>query len=81
MTIEILHAQTLAPICPAGIYLAFTTGEFLNVWILWAILAQVFGLRHPPPLDDLTPLDRKRRLIGYARIAIFFLILTPLPFS
>jgi Zn-dependent protease len=65
----------------AGLYLAFTTGEFLNVWILWAILAQVFGLRHPPPLDDLTPLDRKRRLIGYATIVIFFLILTPLPFS
>jgi Zn-dependent protease len=64
-----------------GVYLAFTTGEFLNVWILWAILAQVFGLRHPPPLDDLTPLDRKRRLIGWATIVIFFLILTPLPFS
>jgi Zn-dependent protease len=64
-----------------GLYLAFTTREFLNVWILWAILAQVFGLRHPPPLDDLTPLDQKRRLIGYATIAIFFLILTPLPFS
>ncbi len=65
----------------AGIYLAFATGEFLNVWILWAILAQAFGLRHPPPLDDLTPLDRKRRLIGWATIVIFFLILTPLPFS
>src|SRR5512136_308277 len=64
-----------------GVYLAFTTGEFLNVWILWAILAQVFGLRHPPPLDDLTPLDRKRQLIGWATIATFFLIFTPLPFS
>jgi membrane-associated protease RseP (regulator of RpoE activity) len=64
-----------------GTYIAFTTGQILNVWLLWAILVQVFGLRHPPPLDDLTPLDRKRRLIGYATIAIFFLILTPLPFS
>ena len=64
-----------------GLYLAFTTRELLNVWLLWAVLAQVFGLRHPPPLDDLTPLDRKRRFIGYATIVIFFLILTPLPFS
>ena len=64
-----------------GVYLAFTTGQLLNVWIVWAILVQVFGLRHPPPLDDLTPLDRKRRLIGWMTIAIFFLILTPLPFS
>ena len=64
-----------------GLYLAVTTGEFLNMWILWAILAQVFGLRHPPPLDDITPLDGKRRLIGYATIVIFILILTPVPFS
>ena len=64
-----------------GVYLAFTTGQFLNVWLLWAVLVQVFGLRHPPPLDDLTPLDRKRKLIGWATIAIFFLIFTPLPFS
>jgi Zn-dependent protease len=64
-----------------GMYLAVTTGQFLNMWLLWAILVQVFGLRHPPPLDDLTPLDRKRRIIGWATIAIFFLIFTPLPFS
>lgn len=64
-----------------GMYLAFTTGQILNVWLLWAILVQVFGLRHPPPLDDLTPLDRKRQIIGWATIVIFFLIFTPLPFS
>ncbi len=64
-----------------GVYIAFTTGQFLNVWLLWAILVQVFGLRHPPPLDDLTPLDRKRKIIGWMTIAIFFLIFTPLPFS
>jgi len=64
-----------------GTYLAFTTGQILNVWLLWAVLVQIFGLRHPPPLDDLTPLDRKRRIIGWATIVIFFLILTPLPFS
>ena len=64
-----------------GIYLAFTTGQFLNVWLLWAILVQIFGLRHPPPLDDLTPLDPKRQLVGWFTILIFFLIFTPLPFS
>ena len=64
-----------------GVYLAFRTGQFLNVWILWAILAQVFGLRHPPPLDDITPLDRRRKLVGWATFLIFILIFTPLPFS
>lgn len=64
-----------------GIYLAMITGEVLNVWLLWVLLAQLFGLRHPPPLDDITPLDRRRRLIGYATIVIFILIFTPIPFS
>jgi Zn-dependent protease len=64
-----------------GLYLALSTGEIFNVWLLWVLLAQVFGLRHPPPLDDITPLDRRRQLIGYATIVIFFLIFTPIPFS
>jgi membrane-associated protease RseP (regulator of RpoE activity) len=64
-----------------GAYLAITTGEIINVWLLWVLLAQVFGLRHPPPLDDITPLDHRRKLIGYATIVIFILIFTPIPFS
>ncbi len=64
-----------------GIYLAFSFDQPFNVWLLWAILANVFGLRHPPPLDDITPLDRKRKIIGFATIVIFVLIFTPIPFS
>lgn len=64
-----------------GLYLMVAANQLFNVWLLWAFMAQVFGLRHPPPLDDITPLDRKRRLIGYAVIVIFILIFTPIPFS
>ena len=64
-----------------GMYLVVTTGDILNVWFVWIFLAQIFGLRHPPPLDDITPLDRRRKLIGYATIVIFILIFTPIPFS
>lgn len=64
-----------------GFYLAFVYRQFINVWLLWVFIAQIFGLRHPPPLDDITPLDRRRKLIGYATIVIFILILTPIPFS
>jgi Zn-dependent protease len=72
---------TLFGLIGLGIYLAMITGEVINVWLLWVLLAQLFGLRHPPPLDDITPLDRRRRLIGYATIVIFILIFTPIPFS
>jgi hypothetical protein len=44
------------------------------------VLALVTGLRHPPPGNDITPLDWPRRLLGYSTIVLFFLIATATPF-
>jgi membrane-associated protease RseP (regulator of RpoE activity) len=33
-------------------------------WLLFAVLVLFLGARHPPPLNDLTPLDAKRYLVG-----------------
>jgi hypothetical protein len=50
-------------------------------WPFWAILAIVLGLRHPPPLDDLTPLNSVDwRLVAVA-VLIMVLTLTPAPFG
>lgn len=48
--------------------------------IFYAILVLLTGLRHPPPNDDITPLDWRRRVLGYATLVLFFLIATPTPF-
>jgi membrane-associated protease RseP (regulator of RpoE activity) len=50
-------------------------------WLLWVILPFAFGLRHPPPLNDHTPLDRRRKILGVVMILIFILVFTPLPFK
>jgi hypothetical protein len=42
--------------------LAFVSGYY--TWILFAVLVLFLGLRHPPPLNDLSPLDAKRYLLG-----------------
>ena len=49
-------------------------------WILLIILLIWFGYRHPPPTDDFTPLDNKRRIIGYITFMIFIISFTPVPF-
>ncbi|PJF32354.1 MAG: site-2 protease family protein [Candidatus Thermofonsia Clade 1 bacterium] len=49
--------------------------------LFFALLAFLTGLRHPPPGDDITPLDPRRKLIGYATIVLFFLIGTATPFT
>ena len=49
-------------------------------WILLLILFILFGFRHPAPLDDQTPLDGKRKLLGGIAFFFFFLSFTPSPF-
>ena len=47
-------------------------------WLFWALLVWfVIKLRHPP-VPDMTPLDRRRKIIGWITIGIFLLSFTPL---
>jgi len=56
-------------------------GFFWLGWPFWAALAIVLGLRHPPPLDDLTPLNKADwRLVAVA-VLIIVLTFTPAPFG
>jgi len=50
-------------------------------WFIWAVLPLLFGLRHPPPLNDHTPLDTHRKLVGVAVLVIFVLVFTPVPIT
>ena len=49
-------------------------------WFLLLILIILFGFRHPPPVDDVTPLDWRRKLLGGLIFLVFFLSFTPAPF-
>jgi len=50
-------------------------------WLVWVALAVALGLRHPPPLDDVTPLDAPRRILAVIALGLLVLLITPLPFS
>ena len=51
-----------------------------NGWLIWALFALITGLQHPQPLNDITPLDWGRRLVGLFTLGLFFLLITPRPF-
>lgn len=59
-----------------GMGVAFWPG-----WLFWASLALILGLKHPPPLNDLTPLDERRRLVGFGSLLLLLSLITPSPFS
>jgi membrane-associated protease RseP (regulator of RpoE activity) len=56
-------------------------GFFWLGWPFWAVLSVVFGLKHPPPLDDITPLSRAERWLALVGIVLLILTFTPAPFG
>jgi len=50
-------------------------------WIIWALLLQFMGLKHPRPINHWIELDHKRKVIGWIALAIFVITFTPVPFG
>ncbi len=48
-------------------------------WLIFGILVFFLGLNHPPPLNDLTKLDKKRYAIALAGLIIFAVTFVPVP--
>lgn len=55
-------------------------GFFWSGWWLWAALLFWLGRVNAQPLDQITTLDPARRMVAYAMIVVFFLLLIPVPF-
>ena len=47
-----------------AVVLLFGLGLFYIGWLFFAILILFLGLRHPPPLNDITPIGTSRKLVG-----------------
>jgi membrane-associated protease RseP (regulator of RpoE activity) len=54
-------------------------GWFWPGWLVWAFLFLIMGLDHPPPLNDLAPLDAKRKVIALIALAILIISFVPIP--
>lgn len=70
-----------------NVFAIFTFGALMILgwqwqgWYFWALIILIFGFRHPPLIDEFTPLGFKRKVIGAITIAIFILSFTPVPLS
>jgi membrane-associated protease RseP (regulator of RpoE activity) len=51
-------------------------------WLVWAaLIVGLMGFRHTPTMDDITPLDGRRRLLGLFALILLLLLLPPVPLS
>jgi membrane-associated protease RseP (regulator of RpoE activity) len=48
-------------------------------WWLWAALLFVLGRTHAEPLDEITPLDPRRKLLALLGLLVFILVFMPVP--
>ena len=63
-----------------AVILLFGLGLFYTGWLFFAILILLLGVRHPPPLNDVSPLDTKRYLVGAFAVAVLItgFVITPI---
>ncbi|MFQ5848384.1 MAG: site-2 protease family protein [Candidatus Methylomirabilales bacterium] len=63
-----------------AIVLAFLGITFWPGWLFWAFIGFMLGFKHPPPMNDVTPLDGGRRLLGLGALLLLLCLMTPAPF-
>lgn len=71
--------QFFWPVIIALVLLSILTFSF--TWTIWILILFYVGRIHAEPLDDVTPLDPRRRAIAIFTLALFFLTFPPIPFQ
>ena len=55
---------------------------FYTGWLMFAIIILLFiGTQHQPPLNEITRLDIRRKLLGLVILIVFILSFAPIPFA
>lgn len=68
-------------ILPIILVVLIGLGFFWSGWWLWAGLVFFFGRNYAEPLDQITPLDTKRKALGVIALIIFIITFIPVPLS
>lgn len=78
--INVLLGQKMAKrIYPFILVALVVLGFFWPGWWLWAFLLLLLGRVVAEPLDQITPLDGKRKALGVLALIVFVLTFTPVP--
>jgi hypothetical protein len=56
-------------------------GFFWTGWWLWVALILLLGRSHPETLDQITPLDNRRKVMAVICLIIFALVFVPIPLT
>ncbi len=77
----LMGKQASDRVFPFIVGLMAVMGFFWNGWWLWAALIFFLGRRHAEPLDQITELDGKRKILGFFALVVFILVFIPVPLT
>lgn len=77
----VLLGRRASKLLPAILIVLVALSFVYTGWLLWAFLIFLLGRYHAEPLDEITPLDPKRRALAVLGVIIFILVFMPVPFS
>jgi membrane-associated protease RseP (regulator of RpoE activity) len=77
----LMGKQVADRVFPLIVGLMAVMGFFWNGWWLWAALIFFLGRRHAEPLDQITELDKKRKILGFTALIVFLLVFVPVPLT
>ncbi len=72
------RARQIWPIVLGGLVLL---GIFWTGWWLWAVLIFMLGRTYAEPLDQITPLDKRRKILAVIALVVFVLTFSPVPLT
>jgi membrane-associated protease RseP (regulator of RpoE activity) len=64
---------------PVILVILVVAGFFWNGWWLWVFLIFLLGRSHAEPLDQITQLDTRRKVLASILLILFFLTIIPVP--
>jgi membrane-associated protease RseP (regulator of RpoE activity) len=70
---------TLIALSFLPVFLTLSLSAFNFSWLLWIFILFWLGNVRTHPLDDITPLDGKRRALGFLMLFVFLLVFAPIP--
>lgn len=75
----VLFGRRAVKLVPFIIVALVLLGVFWWGWLLWAGLIFFLGRIYAQPLNDITPLDKRRKALAIFGLIVFVLVFTPIP--
>jgi membrane-associated protease RseP (regulator of RpoE activity) len=77
--IFVLLGRRARQLMPFILVVLLLLGLVWSGWWLWAFLIFFLGRAHAEPLDQITPLDPRRKAVAILGLILFILLFTPVP--